>query len=67
MGGTGEDIMDGGTGDDILNGGDGSDTLIGGPGKDHFDCGPSGDDDTILDYSESEGDTKTNGCEVSPN
>jgi Ca2+-binding RTX toxin-like protein len=42
-------------------GGDGDVTLTGGPGADVFSCG--GGEDTITDYNEAEGDTKTADCE----
>jgi hypothetical protein len=42
-------------------GGEGDDLLTGGEGAQRFVCG--GGEDTILDYDESEGDTKTEDCE----
>ena len=45
---------------DII-GGDGDDLLTGGEGPNRFVCG--GGEDTITDYNESEGDTKTADCE----
>jgi Ca2+-binding RTX toxin-like protein len=42
-------------------GGDGDDLLTGGGGAQRFVCG--GGEDTITDYDESEGDTKTEDCE----
>ncbi len=42
-------------------GGDGDDLLTGGEGAQRFVCG--GGEDTIADYDESEGDTKTEDCE----
>jgi Ca2+-binding RTX toxin-like protein len=42
-------------------GGDGDDLLTGGKGAQRFVCG--GGEDTITDYDESEGDTKTEDCE----
>ena len=42
-------------------GGDGDDLLTGGEGANRFVCG--GGEDTITDYDESEGDTKTADCE----
>ena len=45
---------------DII-GGDGDDLLTGGEGANRFVCG--GGNDTITDYNEAEGDTKTADCE----
>jgi Ca2+-binding RTX toxin-like protein len=45
---------------DII-GGDGDDVLTGGEGANRFVCG--GGNDTISDYNEAEGDTKTADCE----
>lgn len=42
-------------------GGDGDDLLTGGEGANRFVCG--GGEDTITNYDESEGDTKTADCE----
>ncbi len=42
-------------------GGDDNDLLTGGEGPQRFVCG--GGEDTITDYDESEGDTKTEDCE----
>ncbi len=42
-------------------GGDDNDVLTGGGGAQRFVCG--GGEDTITDYDESEGDTKTEDCE----
>jgi Ca2+-binding RTX toxin-like protein len=42
-------------------GGDGDDLLTGGGGANRFVCG--GGEDTITDYNEAEGDTKTADCE----
>jgi Ca2+-binding RTX toxin-like protein len=42
-------------------GGDGDDLLTGGEGANRFVC--SGGEDTITDYNEAEGDTKTADCE----
>ena len=44
-------------------GGEGDDLLTGGEGAQRFVCG--GGEDTILDYDEFEGDTKTEDCENS--
>ncbi len=42
-------------------GGEGDDLLTGGEGAQRFVCG--GGEDTITDYNEAEGDTKTPDCE----
>jgi Ca2+-binding RTX toxin-like protein len=42
-------------------GGDGDDLLTGGEGANRFVCG--GGEDTITDYNEAKGDTKTADCE----
>jgi hypothetical protein len=42
-------------------GGDNDDLLTGGEGAQRFVCG--GGEDTITDYDEAEGDTKTADCE----
>jgi hypothetical protein len=42
-------------------GGDNDDLLTGGEGPQRFVCG--GGEDTITDYNEAEGDTKTADCE----
>ena len=42
-------------------GGDNDDLLTGGEGAQRFVCG--GGEDTITDYNEAEGDTKTADCE----
>lgn len=42
-------------------GGDDNDVLTGGEGAQRFVCG--GGKDTITDYDEAEGDTKTDDCE----
>jgi hypothetical protein len=42
-------------------GGDNDDLLTGGEGAQRFVCG--GGEDTITDYEEAEGDTKTADCE----
>ncbi|MBY7732207.1 retention module-containing protein [Vibrio splendidus] len=66
-GGSGNDRLEGGTGDDTLVGGDGNDTLIGGGGSDILTGGDGMDsfvwlniedgvEDTITDFSLSEGD-----------
>ncbi|WP_454441339.1 retention module-containing protein [Vibrio bathopelagicus] len=66
-GGSGNDRLEGGAGDDTLVGGDGNDTLIGGGGSDILTGGDGMDsfvwlniedgvEDTITDFSLSEGD-----------
>ncbi|MEZ8381654.1 cadherin-like domain-containing protein, partial [Vibrio splendidus] len=66
-GGAGNDRLEGGAGDDTLVGGDGNDTLIGGGGSDILTGGDGMDsfvwlniedgvEDTITDFSLSEGD-----------
>ena len=42
-------------------GGEGNDILTGGKGTNRFICG--GGEDTITDFNETEGDTKTADCE----
>ena len=65
--GSGDDRLEGGSGDDTLIGGDGNDTLIGGGGSDILTGGngmdsfvwlniEDGVEDTITDFSLSEGD-----------
>jgi len=72
LGGVGDDILMGQKDPDVLQGEIGNDKLIGGgdrdvfdggPGADSFDCGP-GDNDWIIDFNPSEGDTKSNDCEL---
>ena len=64
-GGTGNDViwgsdatetLIGGDGNDILFGGSGNDTLTGGAGADTFEFTVSAGNDTITDYSKSDGD-----------
>ena len=66
-GGEDNDVLDGGTKNDILDGGPGDDTLSGGTGADTFqftthdhdddpDTPETFDHDTILDYSQEDGD-----------
>jgi Ca2+-binding RTX toxin-like protein len=57
-GGAGNDLIQGGAGDDILMGGLGNDTLSGGTGADIFKFAETGASnvDTILDFSNGEGD-----------
>ena len=45
----------------VVLGGEGNDVLTGGQGASRFVCG--GGEDTITDYDESEGDSKTEDCE----
>jgi Ca2+-binding RTX toxin-like protein len=51
----------GGDGENDLFGDKGDDTLTGGSDADSFSCGPG--TDTITDFNEAEGDTKTADCE----
>ncbi len=62
-GGSGNDKLVGGfdSGDDELFGDKGDDTLTGRDGADSFNCGAG--TDTITDFNEAEGDTKTEDCE----
>ena len=62
LGGFGDDLIVGGNGDDKLLGGPDDDVLVGGPGKDYFDCGEG--QDQIVDFKPSQGDTRTQNCEV---
>jgi Ca2+-binding RTX toxin-like protein len=68
-GGIGDDILFGGSGADLLRGGEGDDWLIGGTGRDRLEGGAGADtfvrleetndaaEDTIVDFSEVEGDS----------
>ena len=58
----GLDYLHGGYGNDQLTGGPGDDVLYGSPGADSFRCGPGYD--TITYFTPSEGDTRSNDCEV---
>jgi hypothetical protein len=60
-GGDGDDGLHGGDGNDRLTGGPGDDILYGSPGEDSFNCGPG--NDQIINFNESEGDTKSDNCE----
>ena len=60
-GGPGNDGLHGGLGNDQLTGGDGDDILFGSPGADSFTCGRG--NDQIVNFNESEGDTKSDDCE----
>jgi Ca2+-binding RTX toxin-like protein len=62
LGGFGDDLIVGGNGNDNLLGGPDDDTLVGGPGKDYFNCGDG--QDVIVDFKPSQGDTRTQDCEV---
>ena len=62
LGGFGDDLLIGGSGNDKLLGGPDDDTLIGGPGADYFSCGDG--QDSIVDFNPSQGDTRTQDCEV---
>jgi len=56
-GGAGNDYLYGGNGDDILDGGVGNDTLDGGSGNDTYLFGRGYDQDTIVDYDTTAGNT----------
>jgi Ca2+-binding RTX toxin-like protein len=60
-GGEGSDGLHGGSGNDELTGGSGDDILYGSPGEDSFNCGSG--NDQIINFNESEGDTKSDDCE----
>lgn len=60
-GGAGSDGLHGGSGNDELTGGPGDDILYGSPGEDSFNCGSG--NDQIINFNESEGDTKSDDCE----
>jgi hypothetical protein len=60
-GGDGSDGLHGGLGNDELTGGPGDDILYGSPGEDSFNCGPG--NDQIINFNESEGDSKSDDCE----
>jgi Ca2+-binding RTX toxin-like protein len=62
LGGFGDDLIIAGSGNDKLLGGPDDDTLIGGPGADYFNCGDG--QDQIVDFNPSQGDTRTQDCEV---
>jgi RTX calcium-binding nonapeptide repeat (4 copies) len=63
QGDEGNDNLRGVNGDDMLFGGTGDDVLGGGNGSDDFSCGDG--TDTIVDFSPSQDDVKSNDCEVS--
>jgi hypothetical protein len=57
------DALEGdGFGDDVIVSGDGDDQSTGNGGADVFVCG-EGEDDTVTDYNEAEGDIATPDCE----
>ena len=56
MGGEGDDTLIGGEGDDMLIGGEGDDTLTGGEGADTYVFGEDSGNDTITDFSTTDGD-----------
>ena len=62
QGNEGNDNLSGVNGDDTFFGGEGDDTLNGGNGADNFSCG--GGTDTITDFSTTQGDVKSDNCEV---
>jgi Ca2+-binding RTX toxin-like protein len=51
-----------GTGDDVIVSGEDDDTNTGNGGSDVFVCG-DGEDDTVTDFNEAEGDIATPDCE----
>jgi RTX calcium-binding nonapeptide repeat (4 copies) len=61
-GNEGDDNLSGVNGNDTLFGGEGDDTLNGGNGADNFSCGSG--TDTITDFSTTQGDIKSDNCEV---
>ena len=56
LGGEGDDTLTGGAGEDMLIGGEGADTLTGGAGADTYVFGEDSGDDTITDFSTTDGD-----------
>ena len=56
LGGEGADTLYGGADDDMLIGGEGDDTLTGGAGADTFVFGDDSGNDTITDFSLTDGD-----------
>lgn len=62
VGGPFNDLLSGGKGDDHLVGLSGDDVMLGGPGADYFEC--SDGQDSVLDYSPSQGDIVSNSCEI---
>ena len=57
------DIIEGdGSGDDVIVSGEDDDTNTGNGGRDIFVCG-GGEDDTVTDYNEAEGDIAAADCE----
>ena len=56
LGGEGDDTLDGGADDDMLIGGEGDDTLTGGADADTFVFGEDSGNDTITDFSLTDGD-----------
>jgi hypothetical protein len=63
QGDEGDDNLRGVNEDDMLFGSSGEDVLGGGNGADNFSCG--GGTDTIVDFSPSQGDVKSDDCEIS--
>lgn len=57
FGGDGRDRIDGGSGNDTILGGAGRDNLVGGSGSDRFEFYDSHGNDTIPDFSFSQGDS----------
>ena len=60
-GNNGDNALKGTSDDDRLKGKNGDDVFYGYSGADYFDCGKG--KDTIKDFSPSEGDKKSSGCE----
>lgn len=56
VGNKGNDTVDGGAGNDTLRGGDGADTLTGGTGADIFQFNLLNANNTVTDFSQSDGD-----------
>jgi Ca2+-binding RTX toxin-like protein len=63
QGDEGNDNLRGENGDDMLFGGSGDDVLSGENGSDDFSCGDGAD--TIVDFNPSQGDVKSDDCEIS--
>jgi Ca2+-binding RTX toxin-like protein len=51
-----------GSGDDVIVSGEGDDVNLGNGGRDIFVCG-DGEEDTVTDFNEAEGDIATPDCE----
>jgi Ca2+-binding RTX toxin-like protein len=55
-------VFEGTEGDDVIDSGEQDDTNSGHGGRDIFVCG-GGEDDTVTDYNEAEGDIAAPDCE----